>query len=142
MTDTIESPQPAAQPAAQPVALPTAVALFERQAALTPAAVALRRGAERCTYGELADRVDRCSRGLPAVGVRTGDVVAVGGGRSIDTVVAVLAVLRAGAVVLPLDAAQPLARAAELVAESGARLMVVTSSVFADVFADCSLTWP
>jgi amino acid adenylation domain-containing protein len=105
--------------------------LIEQQAQRTPSAIALRRAAQECSYAELLYRVERCARGLPALGVQPGDVVAIGGGRSIDTVVALLGVMRARAVALPLDAAQPQARARALVSQGQASLLIVTAGVFA-----------
>ncbi|MFI0371774.1 amino acid adenylation domain-containing protein [Actinomadura sp. 1N219] len=81
-------------------------------------------GERRVTAGELADRVHRLARRLRARGVGANDVVALELPRSVEFVVALLAVLDAGAVFLPLDVDQPARRTRELVAESGAVLVL------------------
>ncbi|RSN22192.1 non-ribosomal peptide synthetase [Streptomyces sp. WAC 05977] len=81
-------------------------------------------GEERLTAGELVTRVHRLARALRARGVGTDDVVALALPRSADLVVALLAVLDAGAAFLPLDLAHPVERLLELAAEAGAVLTV------------------
>lgn len=53
-----------------------------------------------------------------------GSIVAVAGGRSIGLVVAMLAVARAGAAYLPVDAHAPIERSAALLTDAGVRLVV------------------
>ncbi|SEH02914.1 amino acid adenylation domain-containing protein [Nonomuraea solani] len=81
-------------------------------------------GSESVTYGELAERVSRLATELTRRGVRRGDVVGLHLGRSIDAVVTMLAIWRAGAAYLPLDPAYPAARHRHMIATSGARLTV------------------
>ncbi|UUV32776.1 amino acid adenylation domain-containing protein [Amycolatopsis roodepoortensis] len=81
-------------------------------------------GEERLTAGELVTRVHRLARALRARGAGTDDVVALALPRSADLVVALLAVLDAGAAFLPLDLAHPVERLRELAAEAGAVLTV------------------
>jgi amino acid adenylation domain-containing protein len=95
--------------------------LFGAQAAATPSAVAVVDvdGAE-LTYGELAARSASLARRLAAAGVSAGSVVGVRFGRSADTVVAILGILRAGGVYLPLDPAYPDDRLDYMAADAGA----------------------
>ena len=72
------------------------------------------------TYGELHARVGRLATSLRRQGVTAETVVGVPLGRSIDAVVAMLAVWHAGGAYLPLDPDLPRARRAELIADSGA----------------------
>src|SRR5690606_29729209 len=76
------------------------------------------------TYAELAERVERLAAGLRARGVGRGDRVGVCLERGADSVVALLAVVRAGGVYLPLDPAYPGERLEFMVADAGARLVV------------------
>ncbi|MBB5850089.1 non-ribosomal peptide synthetase [Amycolatopsis umgeniensis] len=94
--------------------------------ALEPGRTALVFGDERLTAGELVTRVHRLARALRARGVGPDDVVALALPRSADLVVALLAVLDAGAAFLPLDLAHPVERLRELAAEAGAVLTVAT----------------
>lgn len=69
-------------------------------------------------------RVSALAAGLTAHGVRPGEVVALRLPRSIDTVAALLAVWRAGAVVAPVDDELPAERVASMLATASARLVV------------------
>ncbi|GAB3742214.1 hypothetical protein GCM10027598_73760 [Amycolatopsis oliviviridis] len=96
----------------------------ELLARLDPGQTALVFGDKRLTGGELVTRVHRLARALRARGVGADDVVALALPRSADLVVALLAVLDAGAAFLPLDLAHPVERLRELAAEAGAVLTV------------------
>ncbi|WP_410662203.1 amino acid adenylation domain-containing protein [Amycolatopsis sp. lyj-84] len=96
----------------------------ELLAELDPGQTALVSGDERLTAGELVAKVHRLARALRARGVGADDVVALALPRSADIVVALLAVLDAGAAFLPLDLAHPVERLRELAAEAGAVLTV------------------
>ncbi|TWS24353.1 amino acid adenylation domain-containing protein [Tsukamurella sputi] len=102
-------------------------AALDAQARRDPAALALVHGAERLTFGELADRVHRTARLLRAEGIGADDVVALALPRSVDLVVALLAVLDAGAAYQYLDPAHPAARHAELVDDSRPALLLTRS---------------
>ncbi|MEU4232965.1 amino acid adenylation domain-containing protein [Nonomuraea sp. NPDC026600] len=81
-------------------------------------------GSESVTYGELAERVSRLAAELAGRGAGPGDIVGLRLGRSIDAVVAMLAIWRVGAAYLPLDPAYPAARLQHMITTSGARLIV------------------
>ncbi|HEU5331180.1 MAG TPA: amino acid adenylation domain-containing protein [Actinocrinis sp.] len=98
--------------------------LFAEQARRTPDAVAVRGPADELTYRRLDERADRLARRLRAHGAGPETLVGVCLRRSPDLVVALLAVLKAGAAYLPLDPAHPAARRSRLLATSGARLLV------------------
>ncbi|MEW9551899.1 amino acid adenylation domain-containing protein [Nonomuraea sp. NPDC050783] len=103
--------------------------LHELVAAQPPEAVALRGpdGTE-LTYAELDARSAALAGRLVAAGVRPESCVAVCLPRGVPQVVALLAVLRAGACYLPLDAAYPAERLAYLLADSGAVLLLTDSA--------------
>ncbi|WP_214109320.1 non-ribosomal peptide synthetase [Acrocarpospora catenulata] len=106
----------------------TVPALLAGAAAMAPDATALVCGDERVTYGELDTRAARLATVLRGHGVGSGAVVGVCLGRSVEAVVALLAVWRAGAAYLPLDPDYPDERLAFLIADSGARLVVADQS--------------
>ncbi|MEU8833396.1 amino acid adenylation domain-containing protein [Streptomyces sp900116325] len=81
-------------------------------------------GAVEISYPELDSRVDRLASTLQRDGVVRGAVVAVSLPRSVDAIVALLAVWRAGGTYLPLDPELPPARMTRLVMDSGAVLVV------------------
>lgn len=78
-------------------------------------------------YRELTGRVGRLAALLAERGVRPGDRVALLLDRSADFVVGWLGVIWAGAVVVPLDPADPPARTAHLARLCGVRTLVATS---------------
>nr|WSW64832.1 amino acid adenylation domain-containing protein [Streptomyces sp. NBC_00995] len=94
----------------RPVATRTAPAAFRAQCAATPGAVAVREGAHRLTFGELDALSDDLAHHLHDRGVGRGDLVALALEGTADQVVAMLAVVKAGAAYLPVDLAYPEAR--------------------------------
>jgi amino acid adenylation domain-containing protein/non-ribosomal peptide synthase protein (TIGR01720 family) len=102
-------------------------ALLDELAAAGPERTALVHGADRLTTGDLAGRVHRLARALRARGIGPDDVVALALPRGVDLVVALLAVLDAGAAVQPLDVEHPVERQRELIADTGAVLVLTTA---------------
>ncbi|MEV6062150.1 amino acid adenylation domain-containing protein [Nocardia asteroides] len=86
-------------------------------------------GAEReLTYSELDVESSRLARELIDRGIGAGDVVAIAIARSIESVLAVWAVAKAGAAYVPVDPAYPRDRIAHIVADSGAVLGLTTAA--------------
>ena len=81
--------------------------LFARAVREAPDATAVVCGADELTYAALDARSAALAGRLLAAGVGPEDRVGILMERSLDSVVAVLAVVRAGAAYLPLDAARP-----------------------------------
>lgn len=87
---------------------------FVAQVHQTPDAVALSAGEARLTYRELNERANQVAHRLLAAGVTTGEPVAVAMARSVELVVAILGVLKAGACYLPLHEAYPAERVQDI----------------------------
>jgi len=104
----------------------TAVELFETQARSTPDAVAVRCGERALTYGALARRVEALAARLRRLGVRVDDCVALRVDRSIEMLVALLAIWKAGGAYVPLDPSHPQERAALILQDSRPRLLLTT----------------
>jgi amino acid adenylation domain-containing protein len=83
---------------------------FAAHVAQAPDAVAVSADGVRLTYRELDERANRLAHRLIGIGVRPAEPVAVLLERSPELLVAILGVLKAGAVYLPLHSAYPLAR--------------------------------
>ncbi|WP_344014760.1 AMP-binding protein, partial [Kitasatospora atroaurantiaca] len=80
---------------------------FEAQVARTPDALAVADGQESLSYAELNARANRLAHRLIAAGIGPERLVAVALPRSVDLVVALLAVLKAGGAYLPIDLTYP-----------------------------------
>ncbi|NEC66352.1 non-ribosomal peptide synthetase [Streptomyces sp. SID9727] len=102
--------------------------LFEAQVVRTPDAVAVGDARESVSYAELNARANRLAHVLVGAGVGPEDLVAVCLPRSVDLVVSLLAVGKAGAAYLPLDPDYPAERLAATVADSGP-VALITSGV-------------
>jgi amino acid adenylation domain-containing protein/non-ribosomal peptide synthase protein (TIGR01720 family) len=98
--------------------------IFEEQVRLNPSAVAVISETESLTYAELDSRAEDLAMRLRGAGVRTGALIAVRLDRGIEFTVAVLAILKAGAAYLPLDAASPAERERFLLSDSGASFLL------------------
>ncbi|MFJ8622667.1 amino acid adenylation domain-containing protein [Kitasatospora sp. NPDC093550] len=107
-----------------PEPVPLVPAAFEAQAAETPAAVALVCGDLALTYAELNARANGLAHRLIAAGIGPEQVVALALPRSAETVVAILAVLKAGGAYLPLDAEYPADRTADTLAQAAPALVL------------------
>ncbi|QIS09677.1 non-ribosomal peptide synthetase [Nocardia arthritidis] len=88
----------------------TLVGLFEDRVRRTPEAVAVVSGAVEVSYRRLDSWADSVARTLSASGVRPDCVVAVALPRSVELIVAILAVLKAGGAYLPIDPSYPMDR--------------------------------
>lgn len=93
-----------------------------------PHAPALSAPGLQLTYAGLARAVDAVARQLPALGLRPGQPVGLLLPRSGELVVALLAVMRAGAPYLPLDPAWPPQRRAQILADAGATLVLTDAA--------------
>ncbi len=99
-------------------------ARFREQAARTPDATAIVTEDERWTFGELAGRAGRLAEDLAAQGIGRSDVVAILAGRSLGMVMAMVAVVLAGAAYLLIDPDQPAERIRGMLEDAGARLVL------------------
>ncbi|WP_434744192.1 non-ribosomal peptide synthetase/type I polyketide synthase [Streptomyces sp. A-14] len=105
-------------------------ALIARAAAEHPTAVAVTTpsahgGAHRLTYAELERRAADTAARLRTLGIGEGSVVVLRLNKSPELIVALLAVLKAGAAYLPVRPDQPGDRLAHLVSATGAQLVLV-----------------
>ncbi|TGN75548.1 amino acid adenylation domain-containing protein [Streptomyces bauhiniae] len=110
--------------------------LLAAQAARTPDARALVCGEQTLTYAELDASVNRLARLLIERGAGPERIVALGLPRSLDTVVALFAVLRTGAAYLPLELDHPADRLSGMLADARPLLLLTTGAVSATLDAD------
>jgi amino acid adenylation domain-containing protein len=98
--------------------------LFEQQAAATPHAVAVVHKDEQLTYRELNERANKLAHHLRRLGTGPERLVGVCLERSVDAVVAILGVLKAGGAYLPLDPSYPHERLSWMSADAGAQIVI------------------
>ena len=110
---------PGSAPSAPPI-----TSLLAQQARKTPEAVALRCGDRTLTYGQLHGKTNQVAHSLAAAGVGPESRVAIAMTRSLDMVVALLGVLKAGAAYVPVDPAQPENRRSRILADARPVLVV------------------
>jgi amino acid adenylation domain-containing protein len=99
-------------------------ALFAAQVRAWPEAAAVQLGERVLTYAALERDANRLANALAAQGVRRGDRVALLHDRSIEQIVAMLAVLKTGAAYVPLDIDNPPQRLTDILADAAPRLLL------------------
>ncbi|NKX87985.1 non-ribosomal peptide synthase/polyketide synthase [Nocardia coubleae] len=119
------------------VASATLPAMFEAQVLRTPDSVAVRMAGsgEVLTYRELSQRAARLARRLRAEGIGPESLVALGIRRSTDLVIAMYAVLAAGAAYVPIDPDHPADRIAHIL-ETASPAAILTTTREASLATD------
>ncbi|MFF0885027.1 amino acid adenylation domain-containing protein [Streptomyces sp. NPDC003456] len=108
------------------------VAAVERQAQATPRALAVIGEERSLTYRELDTEANRLAHWLIERGVRPESLVAVRLPRSTELVVALLAVLKAGAAYVPIDPDHPRTRIDHILKDSAPALVLDAEALAAD----------
>ena len=121
--------------AEHPIGEATISDLLAERAAAVPELTALVCGSERMTYAQLDARVNRTARLLRSRGAGPERVVALGLPRGLDMVVALFAVLRAGAAYLPLELDHPVDHLAGLLDDARPVALVTGNAELAARFA-------
>ncbi|WP_150114213.1 AMP-binding protein, partial [Polynucleobacter yangtzensis] len=93
---------------------------FAAQVARTPEAIALVYEEQSLTYAQLDARANQLARYLISQGIGPEQIVALLLDRSPQMIVALLAILKAGAAYLPLDPDYPAQRLSFMLSDSGA----------------------
>ena len=92
--------------------------LFEEQVKLRPEAIAVRYQEQELSYEQLNERANQLAHHLLGLGVTTETRVGLCVERSLELVVGVLGILKAGAAYVPLDPEHPLERLSYLMADA------------------------
>jgi nonribosomal peptide synthetase DhbF len=114
---------------ARSVPATTVPQLFQEQVGRTPDATAAICGPQAMSYAELNARANRLARFLVSLGAGPERLVAVAMPRSLDLVVAALAVLKSGAAYVPVDPAYPAERVAFMLADARPVAVLTTALV-------------
>lgn len=113
--------------------------LFETQVKIAPDAEALVFENQSLTYEELNIRANRLAYYMARKGVEQGDIVALCLERSIEMVVSILAVLKAGAAYVPMDPELPSERLGYMLGDTNAKL-ILTQENLRNVVSDFAHT--
>ncbi|WJQ84449.1 linear gramicidin non-ribosomal peptide synthetase LgrA [Brevibacillus brevis] len=98
--------------------------LFERQVEVSPDSLAVVYQNQSLTYKQLNERANQLAHNLCAKGIKPDDLVPLMMDRSLDMLVSILAVLKAGAAYLPIDLDYPDERIAYMLNDSGAPVLL------------------
>ena len=98
--------------------------LFDTRARRNPSAPAIRWSGGEWSYGVLVERATAIARHLSGAGIRRGDRIGVLMDPSASLVAAVIGILAAGSVYVPLDPRHPSSRWLQIVRDAGVRLVL------------------
>ncbi len=104
---------------------------FEQQAAAAPHRIAVIAGSQSLSYGELNSRANQLAHYLRGLGVAAEVIVGLCLDRSVEMMVSMLGVLKAGGAYLPLDPKYPRQRLAHMLEDSAASVLL-TQGVLRD----------
>ncbi|MFA0960201.1 amino acid adenylation domain-containing protein [Roseivirga sp. BDSF3-8] len=110
--------------------------LFARQAQSTPENIALVYEESTMTYRELERRSSQLARYLIGKEVGQGKLVAICMEKSIETVVAIVAVMKTGAGYIPVDIQSPENHIRHIIQDSGAFCCLISERINSEVFRD------
>ncbi|MDD5467702.1 MAG: amino acid adenylation domain-containing protein [Anaerolineales bacterium] len=102
--------------------------LFELQVEATPDAIAVSFDAQQVTYGELNRRANRLAHHLVELGIQPENIVGLCIDRSVEMLVGLLGILKAGAAYLPIDSTYPPGRIVEMVKEANVAVCLADRS--------------
>lgn len=117
----------------------TASEIFEEQARLNPNNIALICDDQKLTYRELNERANSLAHLLFQKGIKSNDIVGIMTNRSLETVICMLAILKAGAAFLNLDPTYPADRTNYYIENSKIQHVLVQKELHSKVskIADC-----
>ncbi|MBX8496839.1 non-ribosomal peptide synthetase [Pseudomonas cichorii] len=111
------------------------------QAQDTPDAIALIQGERQLSFAQVIDQASRLAGSLQARGVSAGDTVAVSMFKDIGQIIAVLGILKAGAIYVPVPPDQPLARRLGIYKGAGVKCVLTSADEPRESDIDNRLEW-
>ncbi|MGB8191171.1 MAG: amino acid adenylation domain-containing protein [Chitinophagaceae bacterium] len=107
----------------------TIVELFEEQVLNIPDALAVVFEEEELTYYELNERADQLAAWLMYKGVKKDEFVVISVKRSLECIVGILGILKAGAAFVPIDPTYPDERIAYMLSDTSCRICLADASI-------------
>ncbi|MGC5328108.1 non-ribosomal peptide synthetase, partial [Brevibacillus sp. SYSU BS000544] len=105
-------------------AIRTMKEIFEEEAAFAQENIAVVSNGVELGYRELNERANQLARVLRAKGITRDSIVAILCDKSVETIIAMVAVIKAGGAYLPIDEEYPEARIRYLLEDSGSRILI------------------
>ncbi|URZ18501.1 non-ribosomal peptide synthetase [Clostridium felsineum] len=102
--------------------------LFEKIAERYKDKIALVSGKDKLSYKELNEKANKLARFLIKKGIKRGDIVPIICDSSVDTIIAMLAIIKSGAAYLPIDDSYPSARINYMLKDSRSKLILLKES--------------
>ncbi|MGD1704143.1 non-ribosomal peptide synthetase [Dapis sp. BLCC M229] len=110
--------------------------LFESQVEKTPDAIAVIFGEEKLTYSELNNKANKLAHYLQKLGVKPEAHLGICVERSLEMVVGLLGILKAGAAYVPLDPNYPSERLAYMISDSQLSVLLTQESLLTSLPED------
>ena len=98
--------------------------LFENQVDLTPNNIAIKYNNDFMTYYELNKRANQLAHYLRNKGIKPNDVIALRMNKSLELVIAILGIIKAGGCYLPIDLSYPQERVSFMLEDSSAKIFL------------------
>ena len=102
----------------------TIAELFEEQVEKTPSQVAIVFGSQKLTYKELNEKANSLANYIRERGIQRNDLVGIMVNRSLEMIIAILAVLKAGGAYIPIDPTYPKDRIDYMLKNSNSKLLL------------------
>lgn len=102
--------------------------LFEEQVQLTPNRIAIKCNNDSMTYEELNKKANQVARFLRNLGIKSNDVVAIRLNKSLEMVIGILGILKAGGCYLPIDLSYPQERVSFMLKDSSAKIFLTNQA--------------
>lgn len=115
--------------------------LFEEQVQLTPNRIAIKYNNDSMTYEELNKKANQVAHFLRNLGIKSNDVVAIRLNKSLEMIVGILGILKAGGCYLPIDLSYPQERISFMLKDSSAKIFLTNQAhqKDLDIPIDCYL---
>ena len=103
--------------------------IFEEKVRKNPNSLAVVFKDEKLTYQELNSASNKLARALINMGVKSGDVIGIVMEQSIETIIGMISIMKAGATYLPIDKDFPFDRIQYMLNDSNAKLMLIQNEI-------------
>lgn len=111
----------------------TVVALFEREAEKNADKIAVKTEINEITYKELNKRANQLAREIRKLGVMPNEFVGIVVDRCVETVIGLLAILKAGAAYMPIDADYPTSRIKYMLEDTKCKVILNSGNTLNDM---------